>query len=218
MPSPPTANFDRIARPYRWLEYASFGTMLERCRFFRIPSLTSRSSALVYGDGDGRFVARLLASNLSLRADAIDQSPAMLRLLESRVTAIGARNRVNLHQSDALAFQPTGRYDLIATHFFLDCLTNAQVQTLAERIRPCLTDNSSWVISEFAIPTGLASLPAKTIIAALYVAFRLITGLRIRTLPDHPTTLAHAGFVLEHRKTFLSGLLVSELWLPTKQP
>ncbi|MGC2504632.1 MAG: class I SAM-dependent methyltransferase, partial [Silvibacterium sp.] len=127
MPASPAssaaAGFDRIARPYRWLEYLSFGPMLERVRFSRIPQLAGTRRALVLGDGDGRFLARLLASNPSLQAEVVDQSPAMLRLLEHRATAAGAGHRVHIHQSDARAFQPTGPYDLVITHFFLDCFT-----------------------------------------------------------------------------------------------
>jgi SAM-dependent methyltransferase len=210
----PAANFDRIARPYRWLEYLSFGPMLERCRFHQIPQLASAHRALVLGDGDGRFLARLLAANPHLYADVIDQSPAMLRLLESRAAAIGARARISLHRIDALNFQPTGIYDLVITHFFLDCLTTEQVQTLASRMRPHLAPNARWIVSEFAIPSGHAALPAKFIVAALYAAFRILTGLRTRALPDYASALALADFTLAHRKRFLCGLLVSDLWQP----
>ena len=208
----PPANFDRIARPYRWLEYLTFGPMLERCRFHRIPQLAFARRALVIGDGDGRFLARLLAANPHLQADVIDQSPAMLRLLESRVTAIGARTRVHIHHGDALAFQPTGTYDLVITHFMLDCLSTDEVQTLAARIRPHLAPNAIWVVSEFAIPSGRAALPAKFIVAALYAAFRVLTRLRTRALPDYAASLAAAGFTLADRRHFLGGLIVSDLW------
>lgn len=206
------ANFDRIARPYRWLEYLSFGPMLERCRFYRIPQLADARRALVLGDGDGRFLARLLACNPELHVDAVDQSAAMLRLLERRVAAVEAGERVRVHQSDAQAFAPAGAYDLVVTHFFLDCFTTEEVQRLAEGIRPHLAPGALWLVSEFAIPRGLAALPAKSIVAALYGAFRLITGLRVHTLPDYSGALIQAGFELEERKPFLAGLLVSDTW------
>ena len=65
--------------------------------------------------------------------------------------------------------------------------------------------------------TGVAyanpsALPAKIIVASLYAAFRILTGLRTRALPDHSLALTRAGFRLKDRKPFLSGLLVSELW------
>ncbi|HTZ89123.1 MAG TPA: class I SAM-dependent methyltransferase [Alloacidobacterium sp.] len=212
MPPAPPANFDHIARPYRWLEYLSFGPMLERCRFRHISQLASSRRALVYGDGDGRFLARLLVANPHLHADVIDLSPAMLRLLESRVSAVGARNRIRIHRADALAFEPTGNYDLVVTHFFLDCFSTAEVLVLAQKIRPHIAADALWLVSEFAIPRGPAAIPAKSIVAALYSAFGLLTGLRTRTLPDHASTLTHIGFTVVHRKTFLGGLLISELW------
>jgi SAM-dependent methyltransferase len=208
----PPANFDRIARPYRWLEYLTFGPMLERCRFYRIPQLAFARRALVLGDGDGRFLARLLAANPHLHADVIDQSPAMLRMLESRAAAIGARTRVHIHHGDALAFQPSASYDLVITHFFLDCLSTEEVQALASRIRRHLAPNALWMVSEFAIPSGPAALPAKIIVDTLYKAFRIITGLSTRTLPDYAAALAGVGFTLADRRHFLAGLIVSDLW------
>jgi SAM-dependent methyltransferase len=208
------ANFDRIARPYRWLEYLSFGPMLERCRFSRIPQLASCRRALILGDGDGRFLARLLAANPNLHADVVDQSPAMLRLLQARVAAVHALDRVRIHHTDALSFIPPASCDLITTHFFLDCFTTSQVESIARTLHPHLTPNGIWLISEFAIPSGLAALPAKSIVSSLYAAFRLITGLRVRALPDHPAALTQAGFTLLDRRSFLFGLLISERWQP----
>ncbi len=212
MPPATSANFDRIARPYRWLEYLSFGTMLERCRFCLVPQLASARRALIYGDGDGRFLARLLADNPHLHADVVDQSSAMLRLLESRVSAVGARDRICIHRADALAFELTGNYDLVVTHFFLDCFSTAEALALAQKIRPHLSEDALWLVSEFAIPRGPAAIPAKSIIAALYAAFGLLTGLRTRTLPDYASALTHTGFAVAQRKMFLGGLLVSEVW------
>jgi SAM-dependent methyltransferase len=206
-------NFDRIARPYRWLEYFSFGPMLERCRFYRIAQLASTRRVLVLGDGDGRFLARLLAANPALHADAVDQSAAMLRLLGQRVAAVGAASRVRIHQADALTFRPDeGPYDAVVTHFFLDCFSTGEVLALAESIRPRLTPDAVWIVSEFAIPHGVAGLPARSIVAALYAAFRLITGLRTRRLPNYAAALGRAGFTLQEQKSFLGGLLVSERW------
>ena len=71
-------SFDLIAKPYRLLEYITFGSSLERCRIYFIPRLLDRKQALVLGDGDGRFLTALLAANPSLQADAVDTSSAML--------------------------------------------------------------------------------------------------------------------------------------------
>src|SRR6185437_264248 len=144
MPAP--TNFDHLARPYRWLEYLTFGPMLERCRFCRIPELTGARRALVLGDGDGRFLARLLAANPALEADVVDQSPAMLRLLQARAAAAGSGSRIRIHQTDALTFQPAeAAYDLVVTHFFLDCFTTGQMRGLVENLSPHLLPGALWI-------------------------------------------------------------------------
>jgi ubiquinone/menaquinone biosynthesis C-methylase UbiE len=205
-------DFDAIARPYRWLEYLSFGPMLERCRFYRLPELADSQRALVWGDGDGRFLARLLSQNPQIRADVVDLSSVMLRLLRGRVANIGAQNRITLHHANAREFAPSGSYDLVVTHFFLDCLTTDEVRTLTAGIRSHLCPGARWIVSEFAIPRGPLSIPAKLVVRSLYAAFHLFTGLKTHRLPDHAAALRACDLALVSRRRWLGGLLVSEMW------
>lgn len=207
--------FDHVAHLYQAMEYLSFGTMLERCRFHFIPALTHCRRALVIGDGDGRFLARLLKAAPQLHADAVDASGAMLRLLAARVEGAGAAGRLTTFRADARRFDPPDiHYDLVATHFFLDCLTEEEADALIARIRSRLTPGAQWVISEFQIPAGgwLRSALARGVIAFLYAAFRLLTGLRVRRIPPWHALLERHGFQRGASRTWLGGLLVSELW------
>ena len=212
LPSSIRPNFDPIARPYRWLEYFSFGPMLEHCRFYRLPQLVDAQRALVLGDGDGRFLGRVLQINPHLHADVVDLSPAMLQLLNARVANTGAADRITLHCIDAGHFVPSGSYDLVVTHFFLDCFTTEELSTLAARILPCLSPDARWIVSEFSIPAGPMSFPARLIVRGLYTAFGLLTGLKTRHLPDHAAALTGVGFARQEQHKWLKGLLISELW------
>jgi len=206
-------NFDPLARPYRWLEYATFGRALERCRFHFLPALTGARRALVLGDGDGRFLARLLQANPGLEADVVDCSPAMLRLLHARLRPED-RQRVALHQADAREFVPPWtHYDLVVAHFFFDCLFPSELNALVAGIMPRLAPGTRWVVSEFAEPRGrVSSVVGRGVVAGLYGAFGLLTGLRVRSLPDHATELEASGFQLLTHRQWLRGLLVSQLW------
>lgn len=207
--------FDRIAWMYRAGEYLSFGPMLERCRFFFLPDLGQSRRALILGDGDGRFAARLLAASAELRADAVDGSPAMLRRLRARVARVRSAHRLTTACADLRAFSPSQTdYDLVATHFFLDCLTATEAESLVARIRPHLAPHARWVVSEFQVPSGapLRARICRLLIAALYAAFRLLTGLTVRELPPWREALAHSGFFCRSTRSWLGGLLVSELW------
>ena len=140
----------------------------------------------------------------------------MLEALHRRAGA--ETGRVHTHLADIREWQPTledetHAYDLIATHFFLDCLTTAEVVTLAARLREVVAPDALWVVSEFALPEGWGgALLGRPLVGALYLAFGWITGLTVRSLPDHSTALGDAGFQLVERRARLGGLLVGELW------
>jgi SAM-dependent methyltransferase len=205
-------SFDLIARPYRWLEYLTLGRALERCRLHYLPNLLQQKQALLLGDGDGRFLAQLLACNPHIHADAIDTSATMLRLLRQRSESI-APTRLQTHQTSALTFPVNAKsYDLVVTHFFLDCLTQPELESLIARITPDLAPGALWLISDFRIPSGPMRLPAKFIVRALYLAFRVLTGLRTTQLPDHTTSLTQAGLTRIAHQHHLAGLLFTELW------
>ncbi len=214
--TPAAPNYDILARPYQWLEYLTLGHTLERTRLHYLPAVLHQQHALILGDGDGRFLAQLLAQNPTLQADAVDTSAAMLQLLRQRCEAASptAATRLRTHQANALTFTPPTqqKYDLIVTHFFLDCLTQPELDTLVARITPTLAPGALWLLSDFRIPIGPLRLPAKLFVRSLYLAFRILTGLRTTHLPDHATPLASAGLTRIACHHLLSGILTTELW------
>jgi hypothetical protein len=211
-PQQSTPDFDALAPIYRWMEWASFGPCLWLCRCAFLPEMLSRQRALVIGDGDGRFTARLLQDNQAICVDAVDGSAAMLRALEERSKTHTARLQTEC--IDAREWNAGARhYDLIVTHFFLDCLTTDEVLSLAQQVRAAALPGALWVVSEFAIPQGrFGRFIARPLIRVLYTAFRQMTGLRVDQLPNHHQALSDCGFQLHARKLRLAGLLISEIW------
>jgi ubiquinone/menaquinone biosynthesis C-methylase UbiE len=158
----------------------------------------------------------LLNHNPQIEIDAVDASDAMLRQLVHRAGRNAVRVRTQLADARRLNF-PAGKFDLVAAHFFLDCLTTDEVKDLALKIRTGMQPGSAWVVSEFAIPSSpFGKLIATPLVSSLYFAFRLLTGLAIRRLPDHGNSLREAGFRLSKRRKWLGGLLVSEMWEPVR--
>jgi ubiquinone/menaquinone biosynthesis C-methylase UbiE len=207
-----TPDFSHLARIYRWLEWLTFGPFLQLCRIAFLSSIQQCSHGLVLGDGDGRFTSRFLRKNAQIIIDAVDASEAMLSQLSNRASC--DNRRVQTHIADARTFQPAHHcYDVIATHFFLDCLTTSEVNLLASRLYRHATPDALWVISEFAIPSNFYGRTfARPLISALYLAFGLLTNLRIRELPNHHVALAQSGWSLVDQQKRLAGLLISELW------
>jgi hypothetical protein len=124
------------------------------------------------------------------------------------------RTRAEYVCADIATFAPPESYDLIATHFFLDCFSTEAAAGIIERVAQWATPRGArWIISEFTQPpTPVGRLWSGAIIRSLYVGFRLTTGLRTTHLPDYLPALAAAGFELRKRVYSCGGLLVSELW------
>ncbi len=211
-----TPNFDRIARPYRLLEYLILGRSLTRTRTTHLRALSACRNALILGDGDGRALAALLHANPHLRATAVDSSRAMLRLLAVRCAF--ASHRLTTLQAEAPTFLTKEEaahapFDLITTHFFLDCFSELELAQLIAAICDRLAPGGLWAISEFRIPpAGPLRLLARLLVRTLYLAFRLLTGLRPTRLPDFATLLHRAGLIRIRTQHSLGGLLTAELW------
>jgi SAM-dependent methyltransferase len=212
---PPPPNFDHVARLYRWAEYLALGPLLVRTRNYFLPQLTHCRRALVLGDGDGRFLARLLQQNPSMYVLAVDASAAMLHLLRERCLRAVPRcvHTLRTLQASALEIKPSRDTDLIVTHFFLDCLPQSEVDALTTRLAAQVQPGTLWLLSDFDLPGAHLLRPlAALYIRALYLAFRVLTGLRTTRLPDPQSALARAGFRRIARHQHLCGLLYTELW------
>ncbi|HEX5431239.1 MAG TPA: class I SAM-dependent methyltransferase [Bryobacteraceae bacterium] len=205
-------NCDRIAPFYRWLEYLAFGRELERRRLRFLPSVHSARRALVIGDGDGRFLARLARQNREASIDSIDLSAKMLTLARSR-----AGDRVRHRQADVLTCSlPESEYDLIVTHFFWDFFEAREGAILAERLGAAASGDAMWLISEFRQPgKGWRAVWAWVWLRALYLFFGATTGLETRRLVDHRPLVAREGFQLKREEVTRFGLIASELWVRT---
>jgi ubiquinone/menaquinone biosynthesis C-methylase UbiE len=213
--NPAQPNFDRIAAIYRWAEYISLGPLLQSTRTGLLDQLNNPRHALVLGDGDGRFLEQLLLRYPQCTAVAADISAAMLDKLRRRClhSVPNAATRLTTLQRSALEIDPPPFTDLVVTHFLLDCFSQSDVDALITRIASQLAPGTLWLVSDFALPENQLLRPlARLYIASLYAAFRLLTGLRVRQLPDTQSALQRNGMRRITCVTLLGGLLYTELW------
>jgi ubiquinone/menaquinone biosynthesis C-methylase UbiE len=215
----PPPKFGRLARIYAPLEWLSFGRALARRRqcFLADPRIARTQRALVLGDGDGRFTAALLDRYPTISVTAVDVSSDMLTQLERRVRARTPSAQLELQCADIRSWRvPPANYDLIVSHFFFDCFTTEELESLITRVAPALARDAHWLVSDFAIPShGLWNPFAKLLVRFLYFAFGLLTGLELTRLPDYESALKSAHFQLSEQESSLGGTLRSELWALT---
>ena len=205
-----TANFDGLAKWYHVLELSTFGVELERARFAHIKSLAECRDILLLGDGDGRFLKKLLKVSPNCRVRSIDASAEMLKMAEKRLSP-EQRARVTFECADAMTVDlPTFAYDGVATVFFLDCFTDEQAALLIGRVANALRPGGTWIFADFSIPaSGPQRIAAHVVTGLLYAFFRWCTRIAARRLPDSEGAITKAGLTPVVSTKFVFGLLRS---------
>lgn len=169
------------------------------------------------GEGDGRFLALFTQCKHLTEIDYVDASPAMLELARRRVAGLGnsCGEHVRFFRLDARHDpMPNPPYDVIVTHFFLDCITEEYLAEMVPRIRASSASGARWIISEFRKPArGIVKYVAYCLLRTLYIFFRITTGLEAAALPSYRPILQANGFVMESEHISMMGLLASELWV-----
>ena len=211
----PTARFDHLARHYHWMEMLLAGDKLERCRNAFWDEIPFLESALLVGEGHGKFLASLLQRNPSAQVTCVDASARMLEIARERLLrAALPLNRVEFIRAELPAWNPPAeRYDLVATHFFLDCFPREQLAAVINSLQKAARPGAWWLVSDFQIPrAGLKRLRARVIHRLMYGFFRVVTKLPASALVSPQPYLRQNGFVRVRRAEFDWGLLCAELW------
>ncbi|HKP93410.1 MAG TPA: class I SAM-dependent methyltransferase [Chthoniobacterales bacterium] len=205
-------SFDAVAPWYRTLETIAFGNALQRARVACLDEIATSRRALVVGEGNGRFLKELLGVNRSIEVDCVDDSEQMLELARRRVRE-GA-GRVAFLRRDLLSWEPPpGRYDLIVTHFFLDCFPRDQLAGIVAKLSKAARPDAAWLLADFCLPDrGFARMRARLWLAAMYRFFRTVAGIDAQELIDPSPFLRSEGFALARQHLFRGGSLKSELW------
>jgi len=209
-------SFDRLAPHYRWMEWLLAGGKLQRCRTRFLDALPQTQHALLLGEGNGRFLREFLRKQPTARVTCIDASPRMLKEARRRAPQNAC---VTFVCCDVTEWEPPqGEFDLVVSHFFLDCFRSEQIEFIAENISAALTDKARWLIADFCEPRrGWRKWRAQAILKTMYWFFRRTTKLPARKLTAPDAVLARHGFELQARQSFEWGLLQSDLWV-RRQP
>jgi ubiquinone/menaquinone biosynthesis C-methylase UbiE len=208
-------SFDALAPHYRWMEAVLAGGKLQRCRTAFLKQVTHCQSVLIVGEGNGRFLSECRRRLKSARITCVDSSGSMLALAQSRLRHFDlGLDGVEFVQADALTWSPPERaFDLIVTHFFLDCFHPDQLRSLIGTLARAAMPAANWLLADFQIPlSGLARYRARFIHGVMYAFFRCATRLPARSLTATDAVLKANDFVLCERHVTEWGLLHSDRW------
>ena len=204
-------SFDRVAPFYRTLERLVFGDQLQQARIAFLGELEPPRRVLIVGEGDGRFLAEFVRRYPEAAIDCVEASARMIALARPR---LGDGHKVNFIHADARRFSfQAGYYDLIVTHFFLDCFSGAALRGVMQSLAKAGTSNAIWLLGDFRVPEERwRGLQARFLIRTMYLFFGLTSGLETRRLDDPSLLLRTAGFERVRQRLARGGMIKSELW------
>ena len=143
---PVAVNCDPLARWYRWLEYAAMGRALERRRFEFLPGMAQARRVLILGEGDGRFLTRVIAPDQRRRRKSTWSTIAQRCSPCAERRASGGSGRTRTFPPDGCAsvtlMPASGSPPSIEPGMtswsptsFLDCFSDADLEPLISTLR-----------------------------------------------------------------------------------
>jgi ubiquinone/menaquinone biosynthesis C-methylase UbiE len=203
-------SFDLLAPHYYWLEEIVFARRLQDARMAFVRRLSEPRRVLVVGEGDGRFLGEFIRLYPSAEIDCIDASPRMLALAQQR-TRGGLIRFLNVALEEAEL--PEKAYDLLVTHFFLDCFAEKTLPGIVRKLAAAAAGEAEWLVAEFQQPTrGWLRFPRRWLISLMYACFRLVAGIEGRRLVDYRQLLRANGFELVGSEGLPDEMIRSEHW------
>ena len=212
---PRLVSFDVLAPHYRWMEFVLAGEKLQRCRTAFLAQAAGVERVLILGEGNGRFLAACRQALPMTSVTCVDASARMLGLARGRLRRRELdASRIEFVNVDALDWSPPANtFDLIVTHFFLDCFAPNELGTLIAKLAQAARPKAMWLLADFQVPSaGLARVRAQVIHRIMYGFFRSATGLSARRLTSPDSFLMAQHFALRERRLSEWGLLRSDWW------
>jgi ubiquinone/menaquinone biosynthesis C-methylase UbiE len=197
------------------MELVLAGEKLQRCRTAFLDRIAPPESILICGEGNGRFLLECRRTWQHAKILCTDASGRMLSVAKRRLTRGGLGDEgIQFLRADVLEWSPPKEaFDLIVTHFFLDCFRAEQLQAVIAKLATAARPKAAWLLADFQAPeSGLRRFRARMILRAMYIFFRIATRLPARRLTPPGPFLAGNGFVLRQQRMSEWGLLHSDLW------
>lgn len=176
-------DFSPIAPVYDLIGSLFFGGKLHSSQLENLSKLPKRfKHILIVGGGTGKFLKDLIAVKEFEQLTYVDISPKMIDLAKSKVSE---KENIHFINGDEATI-PNQSYDLIITHYFLDCFDQEKFEELAHRLLNKLTVGGYWSMVDFYI-NPKSSHFKKYFVCFLYKFFKLSCHLNTKELPDFET-------------------------------
>jgi ubiquinone/menaquinone biosynthesis C-methylase UbiE len=148
--------------------------------------------------------------------DCVDASETMLQLARARLRRTHPESVSHVHFicEDILKWSPQESYDLLVTHFFLDCFPGRQLQAIIAKLARAAEPGGVWLIADFTLPRrSIARAHARLWLRMMYKFFQAIAGIAANELVDPTPYLDRHGFIRDSENVSRGEMLRSDVYV-----
>lgn len=209
-------DFNGIAPVYDILSFLVFGRSIKKSQLCFLDQIPPTSKLLIVGGGSGAFLLPLLERRPNVSITYVELSEAMIRRCKERIESI-SNPHVEFVHADVHHYLSTfkneeeTKFDVVITHFFLDVMNSAGLQSFTNNILNFITKDCMWLCSDFVLNRD-ANYLKRAFVKSMYLFFRVFSNLEGNRLLPFKVFFKKAGFKQVDRISFYFGMIDSCLY------
>jgi tRNA (cmo5U34)-methyltransferase len=212
-----SGNYDRVAWFYDALASLVFGSALRRVQqaalLAGLPPGAPR--VLVLGGGTGWVLTEILRLRPEARILYLEASEQMLARARQRLQPGSQADQVEFRHGTEQDLKPEERFDVLVTFFVLDCFPLDTLSAALSRLNAARQPDAPWLLADFKLPVYWWQ---RVLLQAMYLFFRLTTGLRANRLPNLSAALGALGLKAQQVGTFFASTMEAVIFEPAPSP
>ncbi|MGY8686478.1 MAG: class I SAM-dependent methyltransferase, partial [Verrucomicrobiales bacterium] len=136
----------------------------------------------------------------------IDQSEGMIAFSKKRLFPEARVQFIHADVRDGLTALDQSTFDVIVSHFFLDCFKDETLHDLIPEIAARLKPQGHWYVSEFTADTWWQ----RVLLWGMYRFFHLVTKTEASTFPAYTEIMQAHGFTVKRLGTWKADFVVAD--------
>lgn len=197
-------DFNPLALIYDRMARLVFGRSIVDAQIYFLHKIATGSKVLIVGGGSGWILEEMDKLNVSMYVCYAEPSLNMINIARNREPF--SNLEVNFIAAGYETFDEEGPFDVIITNFFLDLFSPNHLYRIIQQLDHLLQSKGFWLATDFV---NTNSQWQKWLIKAMYMFFRMTTGIEAKSLSDFIASFRQAGYSICDEKTFYHGMIKS---------
>ena len=195
-------SFNFVAPYYDRLVRLAFGSKLFKAQQSLLNTLPKNANVLIIGGGTGLITRQVVEQINPQKIFYVDSSERMIQLAQKNNREL--KNVEYISQS-IFEWTPKESLDVVITPFFLDLLSEKEIDNLLRRVAPYLRSGSNWLNIDFRE----GGFKQKVLLKLMFVFFQITAGMNQSELVEPEPIFLRNNFRMMDRKLFSNPDLVA---------